>query len=202
MTTTDFSASRRDSLTVIKRRAAMARIRNVALDLFEEGGYRATTIDQIAHAAEVAPASIFRYFGSKEQIVLRDDVDEGIVVAFSKHAARLTPVAAMRAALEEVDFDAVLAGDGARRLSLTLKEPELASASATATQAMGLRLGRVIAGVRGREGHRVVAEASMTHGAAIAAVLHHAIAAWHGAGALPDLKARLLRALNDLEEIS
>lgn len=55
-----------------KRLAAMARIQDVAFDLFDEYGFDAVTIERIASAAEVSPSSVYRYFGTKEGIVLHD----------------------------------------------------------------------------------------------------------------------------------
>ncbi|TDB98478.1 TetR family transcriptional regulator [Nonomuraea longispora] len=43
-----------------------------AFRLFRERGYNATTIDQIAEAAEVSPATFFRYFPTKEDLVTLD----------------------------------------------------------------------------------------------------------------------------------
>lgn len=55
-----------------KRRAAMDRIQDVALDLFDENGFDGVTIERIAALAEVSPSSVYRYFGTKEGIVLHD----------------------------------------------------------------------------------------------------------------------------------
>ncbi|WP_026930243.1 TetR family transcriptional regulator [Glycomyces tenuis] len=55
-----------------KRRAAMRRVQEVALDLFDEHGFDAVTVKQIAEAAGVAPSSVYRYFETKEGIVLYD----------------------------------------------------------------------------------------------------------------------------------
>lgn len=44
--------------------------------LFEKQGYAGTTVEQIAREAEVSHTTFFRYFSSKEQVVLSDDLDD------------------------------------------------------------------------------------------------------------------------------
>ncbi|MGW0208818.1 TetR/AcrR family transcriptional regulator [Streptomyces sp. NPDC003233] len=56
----------------IKTREA---IRAATYSLVREQGYDATTIDQIAERAEVSPSTVFRYFPTKEDIVLTDEYD-------------------------------------------------------------------------------------------------------------------------------
>ncbi len=56
----------------IKTREA---IRTATYALVEEQGYDATTIDQIAERAEVSPSTVFRYFPTKEDIILTDEQD-------------------------------------------------------------------------------------------------------------------------------
>lgn len=56
----------------IKTREA---IRTATYALVLEQGYDATTIEQIAERAEVSPSTVFRYFPTKEDIVLTDEYD-------------------------------------------------------------------------------------------------------------------------------
>ncbi|MFF2845238.1 TetR/AcrR family transcriptional regulator [Streptomyces sp. NPDC058001] len=56
----------------IKTRTA---IRDATYRLISEQGYEATTVEQIAEAAEVSPSTVFRYFPTKEDIVLTDEFD-------------------------------------------------------------------------------------------------------------------------------
>jgi AcrR family transcriptional regulator len=44
-------------------------IQDQALQLFTEKGFQATTIEEIAAAAEIAPRTFFRYFPTKEEVV-------------------------------------------------------------------------------------------------------------------------------------
>ena len=50
-------------------------IQEHALRLFEKQGYEQTTVDQIAAAAEISPSTFFRYFKTKEDVVLEDEYD-------------------------------------------------------------------------------------------------------------------------------
>ncbi|BCB78085.1 TetR family transcriptional regulator [Phytohabitans flavus] len=52
------------------RRAVQREIGEAALALFVERGYEATTIDDIAAAVGMSQRSVFRYFATKEEIVV------------------------------------------------------------------------------------------------------------------------------------
>ena len=54
---------------------AMRTIQERALDLFDERGFDAVTIEEIAAAAEVSPSSVYRYFGTKEGLIVADEFD-------------------------------------------------------------------------------------------------------------------------------
>ncbi|MGW2639466.1 TetR/AcrR family transcriptional regulator [Streptomyces sp. NPDC001348] len=56
----------------IKTREA---IRTATYALIQAQGYDATTVEQIADRAEVSPSTVFRYFPTKEDIVLTDEYD-------------------------------------------------------------------------------------------------------------------------------
>ena len=54
------------------RDAVREQIAEVALVMFDEQGFDETTVDQIAAAVNISPRSFFRYFASKEDVVLGD----------------------------------------------------------------------------------------------------------------------------------
>jgi AcrR family transcriptional regulator len=85
-----------------KKARTRASLREHALRLFREQGYQATTVEQIAAAAEVSASTFFRYFPTKEDLVLQDDMDTRMVEALERQPAALGPVAAVRAATREV----------------------------------------------------------------------------------------------------
>jgi len=103
-----------------KKAKTRATIREHALRLFREQGYQATTVEQIAEAAEVSPSTFFRYFPNKEAVVLQDDYDPMLVAAFEAQPAELSPVAALRGAMQ-----AVFAGLPTEELALERERQKL-----------------------------------------------------------------------------
>lgn len=71
------SPADRPQLSLRERKKIKTReaIRSATYALIREQGYDATTIDQIADRAEVSPSTVFRYFPTKEDIVLTDEYD-------------------------------------------------------------------------------------------------------------------------------
>ena len=55
-----------------KKAETWAALHRAALDLFAANGFRETRVSDIAEAADVAPATFFRHFQSKEEVALVD----------------------------------------------------------------------------------------------------------------------------------
>jgi AcrR family transcriptional regulator len=87
-------------LRELKKQRTRIAIQEAALDLILRHGYDATTCEQIAAAAEVSPATLFRYFPTKEDIVIQDDYDPMMAAAVAARPARERPVQAVRQALK------------------------------------------------------------------------------------------------------
>lgn len=64
-----------------QRAALRAEIVSAARELFVTRGFEATTVDDIAGAVGVSRRSFFRYFGTKEDVLLTDLVAQGESVA-------------------------------------------------------------------------------------------------------------------------
>ena len=85
-----------------KKAKTRAAIREHALRLFREHGYGGTTVEQIAEAAEVSPATFYRYLPTKEDVVLQDDFDVLAMDAFEAQPAGISAIAAMRAVIAQM----------------------------------------------------------------------------------------------------
>ncbi|MGW7546325.1 TetR/AcrR family transcriptional regulator [Streptomyces sp. NPDC054770] len=74
---TSFSPADNPRLGLRERKKIKTReaIRTAMYALVTEQGYDATTIEQIAERAEVSPSTVYRYFPTKEDIVLTDEYD-------------------------------------------------------------------------------------------------------------------------------
>ncbi|GHE24940.1 TetR family transcriptional regulator [Streptomyces vinaceus] len=84
------------------RQAVVASIFDTAMRLFAEQGYEATTIAQIAKEAGISQRSLFRYFGTKEDIVCGEQEELGELLRRTVEAqpAAATPWEALRAGFE------------------------------------------------------------------------------------------------------
>ena len=79
-----------------KKQRTHEAIQREALRLITAQGYDATTCEEIAAAAEVSPATLFRYFATKEDIVLQDVYDPLIARAVLARPASESPLTAVR----------------------------------------------------------------------------------------------------------
>jgi len=82
------------------RQAAYSEITRTATRLFLEQGFEETTIDQIVSEVGVSRRSFFRYFGTKEDIILGGLIARGEIIrqALAERPADEEPFTALRAA--------------------------------------------------------------------------------------------------------
>ena len=149
---TDILDAASSGLRERKKARTRASLREHALRLFREQGYQATTVEQIAAAAEVSPSTFFRYFPTKEDVILQDDMDTRMIAAFERQPPGVGPIAAVRAAAREMltsytgtDLDVIRE---TTRLTMTVPEvraralDEFARTITVLAEAVGKRTGR------------------------------------------------------------
>jgi AcrR family transcriptional regulator len=85
-----------------KKEKTRAAIQQHALRLFRDQGYEATTVEQIAAAAEVSPSTFFRYFPTKEEVVMLDVYDPLLLEALRSLPKELGVIPAMRVTLRQI----------------------------------------------------------------------------------------------------
>jgi AcrR family transcriptional regulator len=125
------NAGERPGLRERKKAQTRADIRRHGLLLFIEQGFTETSVEQIAAAANVSPSTVFRYFPTKESIVLADVRETGIADAVRAQPGELTPIEAVRAAVQVAfgSFSAAEQDVDQIRQELVLSVPELAAAT-------------------------------------------------------------------------
>jgi AcrR family transcriptional regulator len=123
-------APARPGLRERKRAKTRALIQAEAVRLFIERGYDATSVEQVADAAEVSPSTVFRYFPTKADLVVYDDLDAVLIAAYRAQPPGLGVVEALRGAMR-ASYAAFTSGDFAlqvERAQLLTTVPELQSA--------------------------------------------------------------------------
>ena len=173
------SQDRPDGLRERKKARTRAAIREHALRLFRENGYQRTTVEQIAAAAEVSPSTFFRYFPTKEDLVLRDDMDTRMIEAFERQPSDLSPLSAVRAAVREMfgsytqaDLDTL-----GETTALTLTVPEV---RARAMDEFARTIGVIAEALAKRSGRPADDLAVRTTAGAIIGVMMSLTMPWEG----------------------
>lgn len=133
---TSSSGNKAGGLRERKKARTKSAIQSHAVRLFREQGYAATTVEQVAEAAEVSPSTVFRYFATKEDLVVTDEYDPIIFSAFVAQPLKLNLIQAWRAALRD-GLASMTAQDVTTQLDrgrLLLSVPELWGATLHDTQ--------------------------------------------------------------------
>lgn len=101
MTTNEAPPGRRNR----KRRSTRTALATAALELFEEKGFVATTIEDITERADVARRTFFRHFPSKEAALLPDteEYEERVLDALARRELPLTMSHIIDAFTEAID---------------------------------------------------------------------------------------------------
>lgn len=130
----------------------MHHAQEVALRMFLEHGFDDVTVEQVAAEAEVSPSTIYRYFGTKEGLLIRDEFDDR---ALSQVATLLTSdldlPSAFRAALVSIhDEHFIVEAEMTRkRTAMVMETPSLRMASAARLTEITDQLADAVASARG-----------------------------------------------------
>lgn len=183
-----------------ERKKAQTRraIQEHALRLFEAKGYEATTVQEIAAAAGVSHMTFFRYFPTKEDVVLSDEYDPLLFGILAARPGGESAIAALRGALHEgfehiydADWQALLT-----RTRLIVSAPALRARLWEQQMAGEGALSQIIAA---REGGEVTYRTRLIAAACFAAITV-AVVAWAedgGTSSLPDLMDQALGMLSE-----
>jgi AcrR family transcriptional regulator len=97
--------NREPGLRERKKQRTRETIASVALDLFAERGYHATTLADIAEAADVSTRTIFSYYPSKEDILFSDfpELKEALAGALAERPAGKDALETVRDFILSVD---------------------------------------------------------------------------------------------------
>ncbi|HWN26253.1 MAG TPA: TetR/AcrR family transcriptional regulator [Actinomycetospora sp.] len=126
-----------------RRLRAMRTIQERALDLFDERGFDAVTIEQIAAAAEVSPSSVYRWFGTKEGLLVADEFDSMSSDAVEEFLDPADPVGSLLRAVAA--YEAAPDGTAQRRVRYFFREPSVRTAALAALDRAGRRIAPILA---------------------------------------------------------
>ncbi|WP_425472016.1 TetR/AcrR family transcriptional regulator [Streptomyces piniterrae] len=178
----------------IKTRQA---IRRAAYRLFEEQGYDATPVDQIAEAAEVSPSTVFRYFPTKEDIVLTDEYDGLLEEGIRARPADEPMVESIRQVTVEAlrRFATADRTELAQRARLVREVPAIRGRTAENTARDAAMISAVLAERTGRPVDDLEIRVIST---AILAALQEALLCWGEEGSTADLEDLIHQTLDVL----
>ena len=169
-----------------KKQKTLERIRREAYRLFAENGYEATTVDQIADAAEISPSTFFRYFPTKEDVVVQDEYDPALAEAIRARPADEPMVDALLNALKgplgqmlEQDREELLL-----RTRIMFSDPAIRARSVAEQQRSEDAIAAVIAERAGRDAADLEVKCAA---AAIIAVFTTLVRHWVEGGGTEDL---------------
>jgi len=180
-----------------KKAKTRAAIQRHALRLFREQGYDATTVEQIAEAAEVSPSTFFRYFPTKEDVVLYDAFDPLLFASFAAQPAELSPIQAIRRSVHTVfgDMSAEEMREQWERAVLVLAVPELRMRMLDATVVVSRQLAALVAERTGRRADEIAVQTFV--GAVVGALI--AVMVTDAIRSMEDYLARMDASLACLE---
>lgn len=177
-----------------KKIATMRRLQRIAVEQFEERGFDRVTVEDIAEHAEVSPSTVYRYFGTKEGLVLHDEYDDLVLAVFTGLLAEHDPWTAFCTAMRTIGESHFTAdGDSSlRRTRLWQETPAIRAAGFVLLDEMAKQLAAVMHGHdrfgRSPEDYRIVS-------ASLMAALFSCLEQWYLDGGEHDLVETVVHAV-------
>lgn len=183
------------SLRERKKAETMRRVQTVAVELFTERGFDHVTIEEIAAAAAVSPSTVYRYFGTKERLVLHDEYDDMLLGMLPSLLEQLGPFAATEHAMA-VFMPAHLSDPRMRgRVRLWFDHPSVRAAGYLLIDEMSDEMARLVTDAS--RGDYTLSQARAVVGGLVGAVIT-ALRDWHENGGEDDLTAMITGGLQAL----
>jgi AcrR family transcriptional regulator len=185
------------SLRERKKQQTRAALQEHALRLFLTRGYEATTIEDIAEAAGVSPRTFFRYFATKEEVLIKDPYDRRFLDVFLERPQEEPIVESIRVAMRSV-LPTVMSDESEAmllRAKLMSQTPELSAQMWHNFAEAETMLAAVIGPRLGEHASRLTVEAAA---AAAFAALRVAIQSWAASDGEQDLSVLFDEALDAL----
>ena len=183
------------SLRERNKTRTMRELQGSALDLFVERGFDQVTVEDVAAAGGVSPSTIYRYFGTKERIVIWDEADRNITAELTRRLGRQPPMEAVRDSLIATFADIANLSRLLRRVQFIYATPQVHAAAVEQQLADQAELAAAFATASGRKQPSL--EDSVLAGACTAA-LGAAVEHWQagdGRASLPELITEAFEAL-------
>jgi len=173
-------------------------IQEHALRLFEQQGYEQTTVDQIAAAAEVSPSTFFRYFRTKEDVVVEDEYDPMLLALLAQEPSDEPFLQALRRVMSMAfsQMGPAEIGKVQQRTKLMLAVPALRMRMLDNFNSSVDMLAGAVAARTGRDASDLEIR---TFAGALTGAMVAAIVAWIDGDGEDDLGKLLDRALGHLE---
>lgn len=196
----DVGESDGQGLRARKKAKTRLAIEDAALALFDEQGYEATTVEEIAAFAEVSTTTFFRYFPTKAEVVLSDHGQQlpALHQAILERPLAESDLIAVRRAVQQEWVAAIDATRTARKAQTVATSPMLQGLS----YERGVRWFAVITDALARRRRLEPSDERSSLSARVTlGVLASAVEGWIAGGCRGDLAAAVDRSFNLMTEV-
>ncbi|GAA3094750.1 TetR family transcriptional regulator [Streptosporangium carneum] len=188
-----------EGLRARKKARTRRTIQEQALRLFAERGYDETTVEQIAEASEISPSTFFRYFPTKEDVVVQDDYDSLLMAVLASQPVDLAPIPALRATVHDA-FTRIPPDEEAQILARTRLQLRHAPLRAKAVDNLISTIAMLAEGIAGRMGRDTTDPLSRTAAGAVVGAMLPAVFSWAESDGARRLAETVDEALSLLEK--